>query len=74
MTNTLTPEQREKYLQSPNSCPHCGSKDIEGHSHNYEGNYITQDISCLKCGAQWTDIYTLHNVEGKLSTDTALEL
>jgi hypothetical protein len=40
-------------------CPHCGEDQIEGESVEIDGGEATQDVSCLGCGATWTDLYKL---------------
>lgn len=68
MTDTkqkLTEEQKKNYLANSGVCPFCGSGDIEGHSHDYEGDQVWQTIRCLtpKCRREWRDVYTLTFIE-----------
>ena len=60
----LTPEARKAYIQSPNTCPFCGSEEITSASDPTveEGDEIVQDISCSNCGAYWLDTYTLTGI------------
>jgi len=60
----LTKEQKEKYLKSPNVCPACGHDQIEGGPVEVDNGHCWQNITCNKCGACWTDIYKLIEVEG----------
>ena len=54
------PMSSKEYAEAGDSmCPHCGSDQIEGASINIEGNKAYQDISCLDCEKEWTDVYTL---------------
>lgn len=40
-------------------CPFCGSDEISGESINVDAGAAEQEVSCLVCGAQWTDTYLL---------------
>lgn len=45
-------------------CPSCGSLAVEGEApdmmQNDEGEWLaTQDIYCVQCEEQWTDVYKL---------------
>lgn len=56
---------KEKYLEKPWRCPYCGSEDIEGKALETHGDATaTQDVWCNtpNCGEQWTDVYTLTDV------------
>jgi len=51
------------YLQEGGlHCPQCGSEQIEGGSFESSGGSGTQEIGCLKCGAEWYDIFELVNI------------
>jgi transcription elongation factor Elf1 len=54
-------KQKADYLQSPYHCPYCNSKDIEAQP--FDAEMSRQPVVCLACGEQWTDIYTLTDVE-----------
>jgi hypothetical protein len=59
-------ERVDQYLRSSGvCCPVCGSDDIEGGSVEINEGVATQYIRCRAdgCGATWTDIYRLVNVE-----------
>jgi len=51
------------YLKNSGQCPFCGSDDIVGDSYDYEGDTVTQEISCSSCHKTWNDIYKLVDVE-----------
>jgi hypothetical protein len=40
-------------------CPVCHDDQIEGDSIEVDGHTCWQNISCLSCGAEWTDYYEL---------------
>ena len=39
------------------ACPICMSKDIQGGNIQIEGKEAWQPVSCLTCGAGWTEVY-----------------
>ena len=60
----FSPEQKEKYLGSLNSCPACGSDEIEwGDFDTTSSTQVCQKVQCLVCDAAWFDIYNLVGVE-----------
>jgi transposase-like protein len=54
-------KQKADYLKSPNRCPYCKSDKIVGQEFKTES--FMQTIECPDCGKQWTDVYTLTDVE-----------
>lgn len=48
-----------EYRESFAHCPQCDSDEIEGDSFDCTGDAVTQEVTCLKCGAEWEDVYTL---------------
>jgi len=40
-------------------CPVCGSSNIIGSGHDYDGSQIWQNIHCSDCNSEWTDVYEL---------------
>lgn len=57
---------KEAYIKSGyTKCPKCKSENIEGGSVEIDCNGASQDVTCLDCNAEWTDIYTLTDVEIK---------
>ncbi len=55
-----TPEILAKYGASGGvRCPFCDDDQIEGDAVTIDTGGAFQDISCLSCGASWTDGYTL---------------
>lgn len=59
----LTPADEEHYTERAyGKCPFCGTRDIEGGSVTIEQNYAHQDVSCLACEAEWSDVYRLDGI------------
>jgi predicted Zn-ribbon and HTH transcriptional regulator len=63
MSDPMTKEQKAVYLNASNICPHCQSDQLSGGFISAEDGVATQSIECLRCKAEWTDIYRLVNVE-----------
>jgi hypothetical protein len=63
----ITPEQRERYLQSGgNICPFCNSLNIQGTgSGDSDSDWHSKEVECLDCKEMWVDIYKIVNVEGR---------
>jgi hypothetical protein len=65
----LTPKKIAAYLEKPEFCPYCDSYNIDVDA--YEPTFSAcspqcfHDITCLNCGKEWTDIYTLTGFDTK---------
>ena len=59
----LSDKEKADYVNAPNTCPFCGSDDIEGRAMDGDGSFITQDINCNSCNAEWKDVYTLTDID-----------
>jgi len=56
--------RRRHYLNgNTNGCPICDSPNIEGGSLEADGNNVWQVITCGDCYAEWTDVFTLSDIE-----------
>mgnify|MGYP001565147231 CR=1 FL=1 len=67
---TLTPKDIKRYVNKGFSkCPFCKSDDIQGDSIEVDGHSVWQEIECMNCQAEWTDIYTLTNMEVRSGPD-----
>lgn len=57
-------KDKQVYLQTGGKkCPYCKSKKIEATVKVVrESPFINQNVSCLKCGKKWLDVYTLTDV------------
>jgi hypothetical protein len=57
----LTKEIVKTYLKSDGTeCPFCGSSDVNWGDFEYDGVY--RKATCLGCGKQWSEIYSLVGV------------
>ena len=56
--------KKRHYMNNNGSiCPFCDSHNIEGGPFEADGTTVWQNVICNNCGAEWTDIYRLTNVE-----------
>uniref|UniRef100_A0A6H1ZB31 Uncharacterized protein n=1 Tax=viral metagenome TaxID=1070528 RepID=A0A6H1ZB31_9ZZZZ len=62
--NILTKEQKKKYLDNPDSCPYCESRDITESGTFYKDMYIYQSWDCDVCCKRWEECYELIKVVG----------
>ena len=44
-------------------CHHCGNDQLEGDSIEVNGEYVDQQITCLRCDATWLDVFFAHSRE-----------
>lgn len=44
-------------------CPVCEDNQVEGGSVDISNGHAYQNITCLSCGALWTDVYNLHRYD-----------
>lgn len=52
-------EAEEEYVRvNGQQCPYCGDR-IEGSEVTIDGGYASQEVWCLSCCKQWTDMYKL---------------
>lgn len=56
-------KSNEEYLADSNSCPFCGSSDVEGDSFDVDAGGVWQPIVCTTCNRKWNDLYTLTGYE-----------
>lgn len=52
-----------KYLAALNSCPFCGSEDVEGDFVETDSSEAWQPVTCNNCGKGWNDLYKLVGFE-----------
>jgi len=58
----LTTKQIKKYIKDGGgTCPYCGSSTLDGDSGEF-GENCSQEVSCVDCGRQWIDLYTLTGI------------
>jgi len=54
---------KEKYLKSHGTlCPYCESADIISGDQDFTEHLMFQNVKCSHCEKEWTDIYTLTDV------------
>ncbi len=59
----ITPKMKKYYLDHSGArCPFCKADEIEGSGGDF-GEGANQKVSCLKCDRDWTDVYTLVDIE-----------
>ena len=56
-------KSQAEYIKTPNTCPNCGSHNIEGQSVEIIDDTAIQEVVCLDCEAVWEDIYKLTGYE-----------
>lgn len=54
--------KREYVRLGGHSCPHCGSKNIEGGSYDTQDEMTCRPCTCRECGKSWQDEMTLTGV------------
>ena len=60
----LTKKQIKEYLSNPDFCPFCKSDDITRiDEFEADFNQAWSNIACNKCGKEWTEIFTMTDVE-----------
>ena len=60
----LTRMRKKKYLaECGNTCPYCGSNDLDCSRFHFDSACAWQNITCADCGKEWRDVYTLVDVE-----------
>jgi transposase-like protein len=61
----LTRVKKKKYMdKGGNECPFCGSTKVEvSRSFDADGLSAWRDVSCIDCKKEWTDVYTLTDIE-----------
>jgi len=51
------------YFEQPNTCPFCGSMDLDTSPITAENDQAVQEIRCLACNKGWSDVYQLVGAE-----------
>jgi hypothetical protein len=60
------PTIRQWYVNGNHGlCPACQGNDITGDSVQIDDNRASQSVGCSDCDAEWTDVYTLSDVESE---------
>jgi len=64
MAKKLSKSAKKRYIELGGiKCPFCLSDHIEAGKYYPEANFIYQDVSCLDCHEDWSDQYTLTDIE-----------
>ena len=58
----ISKEDESRYLDNPNHCPVCKSRDIVQVGDVVFQEPYTHNSECNSCAATWTDVYTLNAV------------
>jgi len=60
----FTHQEKTEYVSKRGMiCPRCKSTDIEAMDLDQGEEHVMQGVSCKACKIQWTDIYSLTDVE-----------
>ena len=60
MTQQLTKEMANEYLDNPFMCPYCGSEVIN--SGSYDGEKESREVNCETCEMVWNECFTLTGI------------
>ena len=63
MTIKITEEIKAKYLANPTICPFCDSKNLEADESSYTETTTYNKVQCEDCKVEWTEVYTVSNIE-----------
>ena len=58
----LTKEQQAEYIKSPNTCPYCGSEEVDGGYFEQDDTFGWRDAACNICKRKWQDLFTLTGI------------
>ncbi len=60
----MTNVQRIKAYKQNNGtkCMFCGDDQLQGDGVEISSGQASQNVTCIKCSANWTDVYLLANV------------
>ena len=54
----------EKYVEGRGQfCPKCASGELDGYRYDFEEGVVTSPVTCLSCGHEWTDVFTLSSIQ-----------
>mgnify|MGYP003126224347 FL=1 len=57
------PDEKKYVEQNGAACPFCGTDEFDGSDYYADCGTVWQEMTCLECKAEWTDIYTLTSIE-----------
>lgn len=58
----INPKRLKEYLERADGCCNCHDHSIEGGSFEQDGLYVTQNVWCTTCGAEWTNVFRLVSI------------
>jgi len=53
---------KNEYLKNPNTCPFCGSNDIEADHGEFDHDLGFRNIECNNCNRGWTEEFAMLGV------------
>lgn len=56
------PKPLSKYLEQGDGCCNCHDYAIDGGPFEQDGVFVTQNVWCMACGAEWTNVFKLVNI------------
>jgi len=56
------PKRLRVYLEQGDGCCNCHDYSIEGGPFEQDGLFVTQEVWCTACGAEWTNVFKLISV------------
>ena len=51
------------YLEQGDGCCNCHGYSVEGGPFEQEGLFVTQDVWCSVCSAEWTNVFKLVSIK-----------
>lgn len=55
----ITPELEEQYRKAPNTCPYCGSNELNADHIEAMDWTAYRNVICEDCKAQWTETFEI---------------
>lgn len=59
----FTPKQIEDYVDNPNYCPICASKDIKTIDTDWGTADAWRNVKCSDCKYSWVECFTLFTID-----------
>ena len=59
----FTKEQQQRYLEDPEACPNCNSRNLVIGQRDFCGDRVYQNVVCRYCGREWQEVFTLTSIE-----------
>jgi len=70
---TCTEEELDqRYIESPNTCPFCGSENLDPDSAQFDDRQTWRKVDCGACKSSWTEVFNLvgiTNVKRDINSD-----